>query len=41
MTQLINEIERMQQLAGINEAPISLPAGLDVYINKKWSNPFP
>ena len=35
MTQLINEIERMQQLAGINEAPISLPAGLDVYINKK------
>jgi len=35
MTQL-NEIKRMQQLAGVlNEATISLPAGLDVYINRK------
>ena len=35
MKQNIDEVKRMQQLAGINEAPISLPAGLDVYIDRK------
>jgi len=36
MKQQLNEIKRMQQLAGVlNENAISLPAGLDVYINRK------
>ena len=36
MAQLINEAKRMQQLAGVlNENTISLPAGLEVYINRK------
>ena len=36
MKQQLNEIKRLQQLAGVlNENTISLPAGLDIYINKK------